>query len=102
MAEYEKRQRDGQEGPDSDSGTLETAADDAGAELEKLQRGPKLSAGESEVPVPALVAIGIFVVAFMVVWMLLWAALGGLGLGLGWIVAAAVGAGAVKLYADRR
>ena len=102
MAEEEKQQGNREEEPESDAGSLETAADDAGAELEKLQGGPKLSAGETDVPVPALVAIGIFVVAFMIVWMLLWAVLGGLGLGLGWIVAAAAGAGAVKLYADRR
>jgi hypothetical protein len=114
MAEQEKRQsekekrqpkeenRQSAPEPESESSSVDTAADDAGAELEKLQGGSKLSVGESDVPVPALVAIGIFVVAFMIVWMLLWAVLGGLGLGFGWIVAAAAGAGAVKLYADRR
>lgn len=91
-----------EEDESDDSGSVDAVADDAGAELKKLQEGSKLSVGESDVPVPALVAIGIFVVAFMIVWMLLWAVLGGLGLGLGWIVAAAAGAGAVKLYADRR
>jgi hypothetical protein len=77
------------------------AREEAAAAIEPLAEGSTLSLGFAEVPTRSLAAMAIFVGVFMVAWMILWAAAGGIGLGLGWILAAGLGALAVKLYADR-
>ena len=69
--------------------------------MRKLQRGPAVPFLGGPLPVRLLVALGIFVAAFLVVLLVLWTMLGGIGLGLGWIVAMAAGLLAVKVYADR-
>ena len=97
-AQDEEDRRDDSEGA---QGSLDAATERAQGELETLQAGPTFSIGGVELPRRVLLAMGIFLVVFMIAWMLLWAALGGLGLALGWIVAPAVGAAAVKLYGDR-
>ena len=81
-------------------GTLDEVERQGRDELEKLSSGPSVSLFGGELPVRALVAIGVFVLTFIVSWMLLWAILGGLGFGLGWIVGAVLGAVAVKLTAE--
>ena len=86
---------------DSEPGELEAASESAQASLANLQEGRRVSMLGAELPGRVLVAMAIFLVAFMIVWMFMWAALGGLGLALGWTVAAAAGAAAVKLYGDR-
>ena len=80
---------------------LGQAAEQAAGVLDRLQEGPKFSLGFAEFPVRILVAVGLFIAVFMAAWMLLWAVGGGAGLALGWLLAMAVGALAVKLYADR-
>jgi len=80
---------------------LQRVLDTARAEARRLQSGPAVRLGDGEIPVAILVALLIFVVAFLGAWMILWAALGGIGLGLGWIPATVAGAGAIRLYRPR-
>ena len=92
-----------EERPDEEPGTTEAlaqASEQAEKALEPLQKGPAVSLGFADFPVRILAAVGIFIAVFMAVWMILWAVGGGAGLGLGWLLAAAAGALAVKVYAD--
>jgi Flp pilus assembly protein TadB len=94
----EERSEDEHRDDASDSGPG-VAAD---AEVEVLSRGRTIGFFGGELPVRAAWAIAVYVAVFMVVWMLLWAVLGGLGLAVGWLVAAAVGLLAVRWYTRRR
>ena len=76
--------------------TLDEVEQQGRAELEKLSSGRTISVLGGELPVRALVAIGVFALTFVATWMLLWAILGTVGFALGWIVGAVVGAAAVK------
>lgn len=66
-------------------------------EANSVMQGPKVSLFGAELPKRALIALAVFVAAFTLVWVALWAALGGIGLALGWIPAAALGWLAVRL-----
>ena len=92
---------------EDDSNTAEEVAATAGREGRPLLEGSSISLFGGELPHRTLLAIGVFVVVFMLVWVALWGLVGGWGLGLGWIIAAAVGALAVwlltrSLWADSR
>ena len=80
---------------------MDSAASAAETEMRKLQGGPAVSVFGASLPVRILLALAIFIAVFMVVLMALWSMIGGLGLGLGWILAMGAGLVAVKLYADR-
>jgi hypothetical protein len=67
----------------------------ANRELRAWTEGPSFRFLGGELPIRALAAFGIFIAAFTVVYLALWALLGGLGLALGWIVAALAGAAVV-------
>ena len=86
------------EGEDSAASELR---DVAARDGRRLQEGPALELLGGRLPYRVLISMAIFVVVFMLVWVGLWAVLGGLGLGLGWIVAALAGLLAVKLLAAR-
>ena len=88
---------DGQE-DDSKGSELLEAAD---REARSLHEGRSVSLLGGEIPLRVLAAFAIFIAVFVAVLMVLWAALGGVGLALGWIVAALVGALAVKLLIGR-
>jgi hypothetical protein len=66
-------------------------------EVSTFQQGPGPRLFGGVLPVRALIAIALFVVVFVAVWMAFWALAGGLGLALGWIPAALVGALAVVI-----
>jgi hypothetical protein len=82
-------------------GRLDELRSTADAEVERLQRGRTISMLGAEVPVRVLIALGVFLVVFMVVWTGMWALGGGLGLALGWIPAAVIGAFAIRLTGQR-
>lgn len=84
----------------SDSPT-ERTRQEVDESLGHLQQGRQVSLGEGGVPVRSMAAVGIFVAVFAVSYLLCWAVLGGLGFIVGFIVGGALGAFAVKLYADR-
>jgi hypothetical protein len=74
------------------------ALEAADREARRLQEGPGITLFGGQISYRALIAIGIFIAAFMAVWVVLWAGMGGVGLGLGWIPAAAAGVAAVGLF----
>ena len=76
---------------------LERARAVAEEEAARLQGGSQIAFFGGTLPVRGLVAMGLFLVIFMIAWVGLWAALGGLGLALGWIPAALVAVAAVVL-----
>ena len=90
-----------EEGSERRPGVVTDVLTTAEGEAEKLQEGRKLPFFAGPLPMRAVVAMGIFVVVFLAIWLVLWALFGGLGIALGWIIAAVVGFLAVKLAADR-
>jgi Flp pilus assembly protein TadB len=69
---------------------------------ERLQEGRQVNLpGEAALPARSLAAVAIFTVVFVAVYMLCWVLMGTIGLAIGIVIALAVGALAVKLYADR-
>jgi hypothetical protein len=94
-----------QRAPEREADDKHTAADElretAERDGKRLQEGPALEMFGGRLPYRTLASMALFVVVFLLVWVGLWAALGGLGLGLGWIVAALAGLLAVKLLAAR-
>lgn len=80
-----------------DSSTASEVRAFADREAQALQKGPGISLFGGKIPYRLLVAIGVFVLVFVLVWAGLWALLGGIGLTLGWILAAVTGALAVRL-----
>jgi hypothetical protein len=80
-----------------DSATAQ-ALEAADREARSLQEGPGITLFGGEISYRTLAAIGIFIAAFMAVWVVLWAGMGGVGLGLGWIPAAAAGVAAVWMF----
>ena len=89
---------DGDDEPDADdSGLFAEFRASAENETSRLQEGPTVSMLGGAVPARVLVALGVFVVVFTVVYLALFGLLGGLGLALGWIPAAAVAFLAVQL-----
>ncbi len=69
----------------------------AESETSRLQQGPTVSILGDAVPKRVLIALGVFVVVFTVVYLALFGLLGGLGLALGWIPAAAIAFLAIQL-----
>ena len=101
-AEEEVRGKGEEEGDDERRpGVVTDVVNTAEREAEKLQEGRTLPFFAGPLPMRAVVAIGIFAAVFLVSWLILWALLGGVGLGLGWIVAGVLGFLAVKWAADR-
>ena len=92
---------DGESRPEAEEGesnpTLERSRALAEEEASRLQGGPQLSFFGGTLPVRGLAAMGVFLTVFMLAWVGLWAALGGLGLALGWIPAALVAIAGVVL-----
>lgn len=89
---------DGDDQPDGDDSDLFTQfRASAESETSRLQRGPTVSLLGGSVPARVLIALGVFVVVFTVVYLALFGLLGGLGLALGWIPAAAVAFLAIQL-----
>ena len=85
--------------PDTDDSEHGAAVlDVAEAEVERLQGESSISLFGAEVSTRLLAAMAIFVAVFVLVWIGLWALLGGIGLGLGWLLAAAVALLAVRLF----
>lgn len=82
-----------------------SALDDLRAQLERsgerLQRGRRLKLPAAVLPARSLGAMAIFIAVFVVVYLLTWAALGTIGVAVGFFAGAVVGALAVKLFADR-
>jgi hypothetical protein len=92
--EEESASEKAQDEENSRTSELRAAAD---REAQTLQEGPGISLFGAEIPYRVLIAIAVFVVVFVAVWAAVWALLGGIGLALGWIFAAVVGALAVRL-----
>jgi hypothetical protein len=86
------------ESEDRDESPSMQVLEAADREARRLQDGPGITFLGGQISYRALAAIGIFIAAFMLVWVVLWAGMGGVGLGLGWIPAAAAGVAAVWLF----
>ena len=95
--EGEPRDDEGHDEESEDSDELAEVAATAEREARPLIEGRSFSLLGGELPHRTLLAIAVFIAVFLAVWLALWALLGGWGLGLGWIVALAVGALAVWL-----
>ena len=86
---------------EEDDSAVAQLRENADREARRLGEGPGITLFGGKIPYRTLLAIAVFVGVFLLVWVPLWAALGGVGLGLGWIPAAAAGAAAVWLLARR-
>lgn len=92
---------DDDEEEDAEPGRLERASSAAQSEAETLQEGSSIPFFGGPLSVRAVLAIVVFLAIFMVVWLGLWTLIGGLGLALGWILAAGAGFLAMRAFTRR-
>jgi Na+/H+-translocating membrane pyrophosphatase len=72
---------------------------EAERDLERLQEGPRVSAGSAGLPVRSLTAVIVFVLVYALVLLLCLLLFGPVGIAIGFFVGAVVGALAVRGYA---